>query len=154
MLGAHVRRHADEFVDETNLGFPNLGNWVAEIVIGGYPEDFDPLAVCNPLQLLAACLGPIQWVPVGPLAVDFNAVVAKSAGRAYEFRQGEGFAPIPATEVGDAIQSNFHAFVRMDLRGVSVQFSRGPKNRVVYQCAVRRMLAGRVIVPELYKHHS
>src|SRR5204862_6759327 len=54
-------------------------------------------------------LRPVEWIAVRLLAADLYAVAAKFFCGANEFGQSEGFAAIPATEVSDAIESNFHS---------------------------------------------
>src|SRR4030095_13007709 len=99
---------SNQFAHETDLSFAHFGNGVAEIVVGGHAVNFDPFAARAALQLLTTLLRPVERIAVRPLAINLHAVIAKLFCSANEFRQSESFAAIPAAEVGNCIESNFH----------------------------------------------
>jgi hypothetical protein len=43
MFRTEVSGHADQIPDKTDLGFPHLGNGIAEVVVRGNSQDFDPI---------------------------------------------------------------------------------------------------------------
>src|SRR6266480_1321186 len=108
MFRAQVGSHSNQLVHEADLRLTHLGNRVAEIVIGSDAVNLDAFAARQAVQFLATSLRPVEWIAVRSLAVDLYAVVAKLFRGADEFRQGQGLAPIPAAEIGDAIESEFH----------------------------------------------
>src|ERR1041385_7653901 len=108
MFRAQVGGHSDQIAHETDLGLTHLGDRVAEVVIGGDAVNLDSFATRQTLQFLATSPWPVQRIAVRTLAIDLHAVVSELFCRANEFGQSEGFAAIPATEVSDAIESNFH----------------------------------------------
>src|SRR5256885_640846 len=108
MFRAQVGSHANQIVYEANLSLTHLGHGIAEIVIGSDAVNLDTFSGGKALQFLATSLRPVEWIAMRSLAIDLNAVVAEFLGRTNEFRQREGFAAIPAAEVGDAVKSNFH----------------------------------------------
>src|SRR5207247_8976555 len=108
MFRAQVGGHSDQIAHETDLGLTHFGDRVAEVVIGGDAVNLDSFAARQTLQFLATSPGPVQRIAVRTLAIDLYAVVSEFFCGAYEFGQSEGFASIPATEVSDAIESNFH----------------------------------------------
>src|SRR6266496_1940000 len=144
MFRVQVRSHSNQFAHETDLSLTHFGDRIAEIVVGGDAVNLDAFAARQPLQFLATGLRPVERIAVRPLTIDLHAVVAEFFGGTNEFRQSEGFAAIPAAEIGDAIESNFH-------KGMSglFEFCRGPENRVMNQRAVRRMTKRRMVVTEL-----
>ena len=76
---SQVGRHADEVAHEADLGLADLGNGVAEVVIGRHREDLDPFAVGHRTQLAAARRRPVERIAVRPLAVDLDSVVADTS---------------------------------------------------------------------------
>src|SRR5206468_3473336 len=108
MFRAQVGGHSDQIAHETDLGLTHFGDRVAEVVIGGDAVNLDSFAARQTLQFLATSPGPVQRITVRTLAIDLYAVVSEFFCGANEFGQSEGFAAIPATEVSDAIESNFH----------------------------------------------
>src|SRR5260370_28893879 len=73
-LGAEVGRHAHELAQIHQLNLAMLRDGAAEIVVGSHRIDLDALIGCEFAKLLTACLRHINWVAVGTLAVDFDAL--------------------------------------------------------------------------------
>src|ERR1041385_8468271 len=147
MFCAQVSRHPDQLAHKTDLSLTHFRDRVAEIVVGGDPENLDAFAARQALQFLATSLRPIERIAVRSLAVDLDAVVAECFCGANEFRQGKGFPAIPAAEVGDAIESDFHKG-----QFVSSEFAGRPENRIVHERAIRWMAKRGMIVTELNEH--
>src|SRR5262249_3147176 len=92
----------------TDLRLAHFGHGIAEIVIGGNGVNLDAFAVRQALQFLAARLRPVERVAVRPFAINLDAVVAELFRGANEFRQSERFAAIPAAQIRNAVESDFH----------------------------------------------
>src|ERR1041385_3272743 len=117
MFCAQVSRHPDQLAHKTDLSLTHFRDRVAEIVVGGDPENLDAFAARQALQFLATSLRPIERIAVRSLAVDLDAVVAECFCGANEFRQGKGFPAIPAAERSEEhtseLQSRLHLVCRL-----------------------------------------
>src|ERR1022692_736375 len=148
MANPVIRRHADQLAHVADLSLAHFGNGIAEVVVGGDTEDFDAFALGDAQQFLAFVLRPVERIAMRPLAVDLNAIVTEFFRRMDELWQGERLAAIPAAEIGDAIESNFHK-----VSFGSLEFSGGPENGIMNERTIRGMPERSVIVTELDEHH-
>jgi hypothetical protein len=148
ILRSHVGGHADQLAQVTDLGLAHFGHGIAEVVVGGNAEDFDAFALGDAQQFVALVLRPVERISVRSLAVNLHAVVAEFLCGANKLRQGESFATIPAAEVSDAVESDFHR-VSFQL----LEFPPGPENRIVHEGAIRWMAERSVVVTELDEDH-
>src|SRR6267143_618099 len=94
MFRAQVGSHSNQLAHETDLSLTHFGDRVAEIVIGSDTVNLDAFSDGEALQFLATSLRPVERIAMRPLAINFHAVIAKSAGGFDQFRKSQGFTPI------------------------------------------------------------
>src|SRR6267143_3681102 len=108
MFRAQVGSHSNQLARETDLSLTHFGDRVAEVVVGSDSVNLDAFSDGEALQFLATSLRPVERIAMRPLAINLHAVIAEFFGGANEFRQGQGLAAVLATEISDAIESEFH----------------------------------------------
>src|SRR5258706_316279 len=108
MLCPKMGSHSDEVAQVGDLCLAHLRCGATKIVVRCHCVNLYPFAFSHGAQLLAPLSGPVEWIAMGPLAINLHTVIAKSPGGFDQLRKGQRFTLVPDPQVSNAIESEFH----------------------------------------------